>query len=209
MANYTGCEVTRFEERSPVKLCLECGSLKHRTSLCCKPKCLVCGSKAHSDANHPIDEPAKCINCKGTHMLNNCKCPNHLKQVGPPTNNPKAAANPKGKEPKKPTSNPIISPERSGESCGLIPYGGVHCPIKFQVKNEKGKWVPSEQWIENFKRDIGNYGAELEKNAKTNKKKKNKVTLLPPLQPLSQTPGAGSSAACPADVESNMMESND
>lgn len=188
MANYSRCEIFRYKERTPILLCLECGSLKHCSSLCRKPKCLECGSNKHTTSTHPKEEPAKCINCKGPHPSNDQKCPHQIKKVGPPTSKSKAAVNPKAKESPKekqpamatqpPNPGPLYLTQDPAQK--PIPYGNVMCPPNQQVMNIEGKWVPSGLWIARYKREIGNAGKILEDDAKWRKTKKLKVKPIAP-----------------------------
>ena len=79
------CSIVRYEELPPVWQCNKCGSLDHRTEVCKNgERCLICmkPTNSHSTANHPKDEPAKCINCNEPHRANDRGCPVRKKREG-------------------------------------------------------------------------------------------------------------------------------
>ena len=55
--------------------CQKCWGL-HRPDACkTGPRCRICGDAGHATIEHPMEGPAKCVNCGGGHTADSPSCP--------------------------------------------------------------------------------------------------------------------------------------
>ena len=89
------CTITDYEEQTQIYPCGKCGMLSHRTLSCHTPRCLKCGSKEHTDGDHPADKNSRCINCKENHTSDYKDCNARRNRMGlkPIPKKPRAQTN--------------------------------------------------------------------------------------------------------------------
>lgn len=92
VVNYTRVSWDRYYNKKLITQCHRCQMWNHATTNCnAKPACLKCaGEHWTHECTKSKDEPAVCVNCKGSHPANSTECTVYVQKIEKITSQPKA-----------------------------------------------------------------------------------------------------------------------